>query len=151
MKLQRRKFGKKAMDEEIASIEKNHTWDLVDLPDEKNLIGVKWMYKINYKEDGSIHKHKARVVAKGYSQQPGVDFTKTFAPVARMETIRILFVISAQLELPVYQLDVKSACLNGKLEEEVYVEQPIGYTVQGKEDKVYHLIKSIIWAQTSSK
>ncbi|KAL0303191.1 UNVERIFIED_CONTAM: Copia protein [Sesamum radiatum] len=93
---------KKAMDEEIACIEKNHRWDLVHLPDGKNVIGVKWIYKTKYKEDGSIHKHKARLVVKGYSQQPGIDFIETFAPLARMETIRIVLVISAQLGLPVY-------------------------------------------------
>ncbi|KAL0319895.1 UNVERIFIED_CONTAM: Copia protein [Sesamum radiatum] len=75
------KVWKKAMDEEIACIEKNHTWELVDLSDGKNVIGFKWIYKTKYKEDGSIHKHKARLVAKGYSQQLGVDFTEIFASV----------------------------------------------------------------------
>ncbi|KAL0403633.1 UNVERIFIED_CONTAM: Retrovirus-related Pol polyprotein from transposon TNT 1-94 [Sesamum radiatum] len=131
------------MDEEIACIEKNPTWDLVDLLDGKNVIGVKWIYKTKYKEDGSIHKQKTRLVAKGYSQQPGVDFTETFALVARMETIRIVVAISAQLGLPVYQLDVKSAFLNGELQEEVYVEQPTGYIVLGKEEKAYHLRKAL--------
>ncbi|KAK6128301.1 hypothetical protein DH2020_037956 [Rehmannia glutinosa] len=106
------------MDEEIASIEKNNTWELVDLPEGKIVIGVKWIYKTKYKEDGSIHKHKARLVAKGYSQQPGVDFNETFAPVARIETIRIVLAIAAQFELLVYQMDVKSAFLNGAVEEE---------------------------------
>ncbi|KAL0404254.1 UNVERIFIED_CONTAM: Retrovirus-related Pol polyprotein from transposon RE1 [Sesamum radiatum] len=107
------KVWQKATDEEIACIEKNHTWDLVDLPDEKNIISVKWINKTKYKEDSSIQKHKVRLVTKGYSQQFGVDFTETFAPVARMETIRIVLAISAQLGLPVYQLDVKLAFLNG--------------------------------------
>ena len=134
---------KKAMDEEIATIEKNHTWDLVELPKNKDVIGLKWVYKTKYKEDGSIQKHKARLVAKGYSQQPGVDFNETFAPVARMETIRTFLALAAQHELPIYQLDVKSAFLNGKLEEEVYVQQPQGYIIKGKEDKVYRLRKAL--------
>lgn len=132
-----------AMNEEIISIEKNKTWELIDLPKGKNVIGVKWIYKTKFKEDGSIHKHKARLVAKGYSQQPGVDFTETFAPVARMETIRIVLAVAAQLELPIYQLDVKSAFLNGDLKEEVYVEQPAGYVIEGKEEKVYRLRKAL--------
>ncbi|XP_058186828.1 uncharacterized mitochondrial protein AtMg00820-like [Rhododendron vialii] len=106
----------KAMNEEITTIEKNHTWELVDLPKRTDVIGVKWVYKTKYKEDRSIQKHKARLVAKGYSQQSGIDFNETFAPAARMETIRAVLALAAQNELPVYQLDVKSAFLNGKLE-----------------------------------
>ena len=107
------------------------------------MIGLKWVYKTKYKEDGTIQKHKARLVAKGYSQQPGVDFNETFAPVARMETIRTMLALAAQMETPVYQLDVKSAFLNGELEEEVYVEQPLGYILKGKENKVFRLKKAL--------
>ena len=131
------------MDDEIATIEKNNTRELVDLPKNKEVIGLKWVYKTKYKEDGSIQKHKARLVAKGYSQQPRIDFNETFAPVARMETIRIVLALAAQMELPIYQLDVKSAFLNGELQEEVYVEQPEGYVIKGKEDKVYRLHKAL--------
>lgn len=81
---------RKAMKEEIHMIEKNQTWELVDLPKHKDVIGLKWIYKTKFKEDGSIQKHKARLVAKGYSQQSGIDFTETFAPVVRMETIRVV-------------------------------------------------------------
>lgn len=77
------------MDVKMKSHEKNHTWQLVDLPRGKDAIGLKWVYKTKYNEDGSVKKYKARLVAKGYSQQPGVDFNETFAPVVRMETIRI--------------------------------------------------------------
>ena len=134
---------RKAMDEEISTIETNNTWHLVDRPTNKDVIGVKWVFKRKYNEDGSVQKHKARLVAKGYSQQPGVDFTETFSPVARMETIRTVLALAAQLQLPVYQLDVKSAFLNGELKEEVYVEQPQGYVIKGKEDKVYRLVKAL--------
>ena len=82
-------------------------------------------------------------VAKGYSQHPGVDFNETFAPTARMEIIRTVLAVAALLELHVYQLDVKSVLLNGELEEEAYVEQPKGYLVEGKEDKIYRLLKSL--------
>ncbi|CAL1375783.1 unnamed protein product [Linum trigynum] len=132
-----------AMDAEISMIEKNKTWELVDQPEDKPVIGLKWIYKIKFNEDGTIQKYKARLVAKGYSQQPGIDFHETYAPVARMETIRTVLALAAQLELPVYQLDVKSAFLNGELEEEVYVEQPRGYEKKGEEDKVYRLRKAL--------
>uniref|UniRef100_A0A2N9EW08 CCHC-type domain-containing protein n=1 Tax=Fagus sylvatica TaxID=28930 RepID=A0A2N9EW08_FAGSY len=132
-----------AMDEEIASIERNQTWELVDLPNGREVIGLKWIYKTKFKEDGSIQKHKARLVAKGYAQQPRVDFHETFAPVVRMETIRTVLALAAQMELQVFQLDVKSAFLNGDLEEEVYVEQPKGYVKKGKEDQVYWLRKAL--------
>ena len=131
------------MEEELNMIDKNNTWNLVDPPKGKDIIGLKWVYKTKYNEDGSIQKHKARLVAKGYSQQPGVDFNETFAPVARIETIRRVLAIFAQLELNVYQMDVKSAFLNGELKEEVYVEQPRGYEVKGKEEKVYRLNKAL--------
>ena len=119
------------MKEEMTCIEKNDTWSLMDLPEGKEAIGLKWVYKTKFNEDGSVQKHKARLVAKGYSQKPGVDFAETFAPVARMETIRAVLAIAAQKELEVFQLDVKSAFLNGVLEEEVYVEQPQGFVIKG--------------------
>ena len=112
------------MNEEIKMIEKNHTWELVDKPQDKEVIGLKWVYKVKHNDDGSINKYKARLVAKGYAQQPGIDFNETYAPVVRMETIRTVLALAAQHQLPVFQLDVKSAFLNGELEEEVYVEQP---------------------------
>ncbi|CAL8169320.1 unnamed protein product [Prunus armeniaca] len=132
-----------AMEEEIRVIKKNSTWELVDRPKSKDIIGLKWIYKTKYNEDGSIQKHKARLVAKGYSQQPRVDFNETFAPVVRMETIRIVLALAAQLKTQVFQLDVKSAFLNGELEEEVYVEQPQGYIEKGNEDKVCRLRKAL--------
>ena len=86
---------RKAMDEEIKMIEKNHTWELMQKPEDKEIIGLKWVYKIKYNEDETIQKHKARLVAKGYSQLLGVDFNETFAPVVRMETIRTVLALAA--------------------------------------------------------
>ncbi|CAL1395827.1 unnamed protein product [Linum trigynum] len=139
------------MDAEISMIEKNKTWELVDQPQNKPVIGLKWIYKIKFNEDGTIQKYKARLVAKGYSQQPGIDFHETYAPVARMETIITVLALAAQLELPVYQLDVKSAFLNGELDEEVYVEQPLGYEKKEEEGKVYRLRNALYGAEASTK
>ncbi|KAM2961184.1 hypothetical protein FF1_030791 [Malus domestica] len=133
----------KAMEDEISMIEKNHTWDLVDRPFDKPIIGVKWVYKTKLNLDGSVQKNKARLVAKGYSQKPGIDFNETFAPVARLDTVRTLVALAAQKGWKLFQLDVKSAFLNGVLNEEVYVDQPSGFVIQGKEDKVYRLRKAL--------
>ncbi|KAL0330833.1 UNVERIFIED_CONTAM: Retrovirus-related Pol polyprotein from transposon RE2 [Sesamum angustifolium] len=108
------------MEEEIKMIEKNNTWELADRPKDKEVIGVKWIYKMKLNADGSIQKHKARLVAKGYSQLPGIDYTETFAPVARLDTIRALIAIAANKKWKIYQMDVKSAFLNGYIDEEIY-------------------------------
>ncbi|CAL9023657.1 unnamed protein product [Prunus brigantina] len=115
---------KKAMEAELEMIEKNNTWQLVERPFNKPVIGIKWVYKTKLNLDGTVQKNKARLVAKGYSQKPGIDYNETFAPVARLDTIRTLIALAAQKEWNLYQLDVKSAFLNGVLKEEVYEEQP---------------------------
>jgi len=133
----------KAMQEEICMIEKNCTWELVDRPPSKNVIGVKWIFRTKLNADSTINKYKARLVVKGYAQIYGVDYSETFAPVARMDTIRFLLAVAAHRNWKVFQLDVKSAFLNGILQEEIYVEQPAGFVNQGKEDKVYLLKKAL--------
>ena len=107
----------KAMEAKIGMIEKNCTWELVDRPFDKPVVGVKWIYKTKLNLNGSIQKNKARLVAKGYSQKPGVDFNETFSPVARLDTIRTLIGLAAQKGWKLFQLDVKSAFLNGVLNE----------------------------------
>ncbi|GAU13723.1 hypothetical protein TSUD_348270 [Trifolium subterraneum] len=118
---------RKAMDQEIESIERNDTWELVTLPREAKRIGVKWIFKTKYNENGEIEKYKARLVAKGYSQQHGIDFNEVFAPVARWDTIRTILAVAASQGWFVYQFDVKSAFLHGELQENVYIDQPPGY------------------------
>eukprot|EP00253_Pinus_taeda_P031426 PITA_31426 len=132
-----------AMDEEMNAIERNKTWDLVELPKGKEVIGVKWVYKTKSNAEGKIERHKARLVVKGYKQQYGRDYEETFAPVARMETVRAMLSIAAQNKWKVYQMDVKSTFLNGVLKEEVYVEQPLGYEKKGEAHKVCKLKKSL--------
>jgi hypothetical protein len=114
----------KAMNEELDQIEKNKTWDLVPRPNDKNVIGTKWVYRNKLNEDGQIVRNKAILVCKGYAQVEGVDFEETFSPVARIEAIRMFLAFACYKKFKVYQMDVKSTFLNGDLEEEVYVEQP---------------------------
>ncbi|KAL0554273.1 hypothetical protein IC582_008190 [Cucumis melo] len=132
-----------AMDEEIKVIKKNDTWELSTLPNGKKAVGVKWVFKIKRNEKGEVEKYKARLVGKGYSQRKGIDYDEVFAPVAGLETIRLLIVLAAQNNWKIFQMDVKSTFLNGYLEEEVYLEQPPGYSVKGQEDKVLKLKKAL--------
>ena len=131
------------MDIEIKAIEKNHTWELTNLPAGAKIIGVKWVYKTKLKEDGAVDKFKARLVAKGYVQQEGIDYTEVFAPVARMDTVRMIMALTAHQGWILYQLDVKSAFLHGELNEEVYVEQPKGYEKKQNPQQVYKLKKAL--------
>lgn len=112
---------REAMKEELMSIEKNQTWELFNQPANKRPISVKWVFKLKLRPDGSIAKHKARLVAKGFLQREGLDYSEVFAPVARTETIRLVLALASYNQWPLFQLDVKSAFLNGPLEEEVYV------------------------------
>jgi len=134
---------RKAMEEEISSIQENATWRLVALPENQKPIGLKWVFKLKKDTQGRIIKHKARLVAKGYVQKRGIDFDKVFAPVARLETVRLLISIAAQKGWQVHHMDVKSAFLNGELEEDVYVLQPPGFEIKGEECKVLKLYKAL--------
>ncbi|CAA7041401.1 unnamed protein product [Microthlaspi erraticum] len=132
-----------ACEDEILSINKNKTWTLVDLPRGAKPIGLKWVFKLKRNSDGSINKHKARLVAKGYVQRYGIDFEKVFAPVARIETIRLLISLAASKGWEIHHLDVKTAFLHGELKETVYVSQPDGFVVKGSEEKVYKLNRAL--------
>ncbi|KAL0550370.1 hypothetical protein IC582_014879 [Cucumis melo] len=116
----------KAMNDELQALEKMHTWDYVDLPPGKRPIGCKWIYKIKTHSDGTIERYKARLVAKGYSQEYGIDYEETFAPVARMTSVHSLLAVAAAKQWPLLQMDVKNAFLNGILSEEVYMKPPPG-------------------------
>jgi hypothetical protein len=116
---------------------------LVNRHAHKKAIGVKWVYRTKFNANGFINKHKAKLVVKGYAHMFGVDFSETFAPVARLDTIRMLFALSAQNGWTIHQMDVKSAFLNGYLEEKILVKQPEGFVIQGEEEKVYLLKKAL--------
>ncbi|GJU50602.1 zinc finger, CCHC-type containing protein [Tanacetum coccineum] len=132
-----------AMDAELSSIEKNKTWTLVDLPKNRKAIDLKWVYKVKRDPSRKTSKYKARVVVKGYVQKRGVDYNEVFAPVARIETVRVILALAGSNGWRVHHLDVKSAFLNGTLEEEVYESQPEGYIKKGEANKVYKLSKAL--------
>lgn len=137
------KVWTEAMDHEINSIEKNKTWQLTDLPKGHKAIDLKWVFKVKTDQQGEVTKHKARVVVKGYVQRHGIDYDEVFAPVTRLEIVRLLLALAAKHEWEVHHLDVKSAFLNGVIHEEVYVSQPKGYVKKGSEHKVYKLLKAL--------
>ena len=132
-----------AMQSEHQSLLKNNTWVFSDLPPGKKPISCKWVYKIKYKSDGTLDKYKARLVAKGFFQRQGIDYEGTFAPTAKMSTIRLVLAMAAQFGWKVHQMDVKSAFLNGDLHEEVYMTQPPGFKVVGKDHQVLKLVKAL--------
>jgi hypothetical protein len=132
----------KAMDEEIASLLENQTWTVEEVPPGVKPVPVKWVYKIKSDEHGNIERFKARVCAKGYKQTQGVDFEEVFAPVSRQPTLRTLLAVAAVQDLEVELLDVKTAFLNGDLEEDIWMDQPKVFEVGGK-TKACHLQKAL--------
>ncbi|XP_075480609.1 uncharacterized protein LOC142521264 [Primulina tabacum] len=136
-------FWINAMHDELEQFVRNDVWNLVPPPDHGNIIGTKWIYKNKTDESGNIIRNKARLVAQGYTQVEGVDFDETFAPVARIESIRLLLAIACYMKIKLFQMDVKSAFLNGILSEEVYVRQPKGFEDPHHLDHVYKLKKTL--------
>ncbi|KAK2381799.1 putative mitochondrial protein [Trifolium repens] len=132
-----------AMQEELNQFQRNDVWDLVPKPIHKNIIGTKWVFRNKLKEQGEVVRNKARLVVQGYSQQEGIDFTETFDPVARLEAIRLLLSYVVNHGITLYQMDVKSAFLNGVITEEVYVKQPSGFEDLKNPEYVFKLKKSL--------
>lgn len=139
---------RKAMLEELLSIEENCTWTLTELPSGRRAIGLKWVFKVKKDEKGAVVRHKARHIVKGYTQRRGVDYDEVFAPVARMEALRLLLTLAAREGWEVHHMDVKSAFLNEDLEEEVFVHQPPGLEQTGKE-QIFVWFTSSPWCMES--
>ncbi|WVZ75905.1 LOW QUALITY PROTEIN: hypothetical protein U9M48_023924 [Paspalum notatum var. saurae] len=131
-----------AMHEELENFERNHVWNLVEPPPNCHPIGTKWVFKNKHGENGMVVRNKARLVAQGFCQKEGIDYEEIFAPVARLEAIRILLAFAASKGYKLQQMDVKSAFLNGFIEEEVYVRQPPGFESAKFPDQVYKLRKA---------
>jgi len=131
-----------AMEEEMQSLTKNKTWELVKLPKGKKALHNRWIYRIKGDTDGR-RRYKARLVVKGYEQRAGVDYTDVFAPVVKLTTIRTVLSIVAVRDLHLEQMDVKTTFLHGDLEEEIYMHQPVGFEERGKESLVCRLRKSL--------
>ena len=143
---------KVALEEEIESMKVNQVWSLVDLPPGRKAIGNKWILKIKRKAGGSIDRYKARLVEKGYTKKKkGIDYEETFSPIVRFTSIRLLLAIVTNLNLELHQMDVKTTFLNGELDEEIYMEQPVGFIVKGQERKVCNLQRSIYGLKKSSR
>nr|GFC23589.1 retrovirus-related Pol polyprotein from transposon TNT 1-94 [Tanacetum cinerariifolium] len=131
------------MQEELNEFKRLEVWELVPRLDKVMVITLKWIYKLKLDELGGILKNKARLVARGYHQEERIDFKESFAPVARLEAIRIFLAFAAHMNIVVYQMDVKIAFLNGNLQEEVYVSQPDRFVDPDNPNHVYQLKKSL--------
>jgi hypothetical protein len=129
-----------AMQEELNNFERNQVWTLVERP-KSNVIGTKWVFKNKQDENSVVTRNKARLVAQGFTQVEGLDFEETYAPMARLEAIRMLLAYAAHHNFKLYQMDVKSAFLNGTIQELVYVEQPPGFEDLKFPNHVYKLQK----------
>ncbi|RVW46896.1 Retrovirus-related Pol polyprotein from transposon TNT 1-94 [Vitis vinifera] len=134
---------RQAMVDEMTALHSNGTWDLVVLPSGKSTVGCRWVYAVKVGPDGQVDRLKARLVAKGYTQVYGSDYGDTFSPVAKIAFVRLLLSMAAMCSWPLYQLDIKNAFLHGDLAEEVYMEQPPGFVVQGESGLVCRLRRSL--------
>lgn len=144
-------FWKEAVQDEMDSILQNKVWKLADLPPGCKPLGSKWIFKRKMKVDGTIDKYKARLVIQGFRQKEGIDYFDTYAPVARISTIRLLLALAAIHNLVIHQMDVKTAFLNGELDEEIYMKQPEGFVMPGHENKVCKLVKSLYGLKQAPK
>ncbi|GKB93635.1 putative ribonuclease H-like domain-containing protein [Tanacetum coccineum] len=141
-----------AMQEELLQFKLQQVWILVDLPIGKRAIGTKWVFRNKKDERGIVIRNKARLVAQGHRQEEGIDYEEVFAPVARIEAIRLFLAYASFMGFLVYQMDVKSAFLYGTIEEEVYVTQPPGFKDPNHPDKVYKVyVNDIIFGSTNKE
>ena len=140
-----------AMKDELKSMVHNEVWDLVELPEGHQKVGCKWVFKTKRDSRGNLERYKARLVAKGFTQKDGVNYKETFSPVSKKDSFRIIMALVAHYDLELHQMDVKTAFLNGNLNEEVYMDQPMGFIEKGKEHMVCKLKRSIYGLKQASR
>uniref|UniRef100_A0A5S6R0A3 Reverse transcriptase Ty1/copia-type domain-containing protein n=1 Tax=Trichuris muris TaxID=70415 RepID=A0A5S6R0A3_TRIMR len=136
---------------ELMSLEKHKVWEIADLAPGKRTISAKWVFKAKHDDQGNIHTYKARLIARGFSQIQGRDYDESFAPVVRHETVRILFAVAAMKTMHVQHIDVKTAYLNGKLDEELFVEPPPAFDQPTTDGKVLRLRRSLYELKQSAR
>jgi hypothetical protein len=129
--------------EEYRSILKNNDWDIVPRPKDKSMVSSKWVYKIKHVADGSVENFKEIFVARGFSHKEGIDYNDNFSPVARYTSIRVIIALASILGWKLHQMDVKTTLLNGKVEHEVFVEQPTDFVLHNKDTHVCKLRKAL--------
>jgi hypothetical protein len=140
-----------AMEEELRSMSSNNVWDLVEIPDGAKRVGYKWVYKMKYNSKGKIERFKTRLVAKVFTQREGIDYIETFSPVSKKDSFRIVMALVGHYDLELHQMDVKTVFLNGDLQENVYMAQPKGFAIEGKEHMGCRLKKSIYGLKQMSR
>jgi len=140
-----------AMQEELNQFERNNVWKLVEKPENYPVIGTKWEFRNKLDENGIVIRNKARLVAKGYNQEEGIDYEETYATVARLEAIRMLLAFASIMDFKLYQMDVKSAFLNGFIQEELYVDQPPGFENSDMPNHVFKLKKTLYGLKQAPK
>ncbi|KAK1617656.1 hypothetical protein QYE76_023173 [Lolium multiflorum] len=140
-----------AMEDELKSMGSNDVWYLVEVPNGAKRVGCKWVYKTKYDPKGNIERFKARLVAKGFTQREGIDYNETFSPVSSKDSFRIVVVLVAHFDVELHQMGVKTSFLNGDLNENVYMTQPEGFVVEGKEHLACRLKKSIYGLKLASR
>ena len=131
------------MVDEMQAFDDNGMWDLVSLPTDKKAIGCRLVFAIKFNPNGSIARLKARLIAKGYAQIYGVDFSDTFSPVAKLTSVRLFISLAASYDWDLHQLDIRNAFLHGDVQKEVYMERPLRFVAQGEIGKVCRLQKSL--------
>ncbi|KAM2195645.1 hypothetical protein ACFX1R_029623 [Malus domestica] len=139
------------MQDELHALDQHKTWSIVTLPKGKKTVGCRWIYKVEFNSDWSIERHKARLVARGFTQIFDVDYKETFVLVAKMNSVRVLISVAVNKGWPMYQMYVKNAFLHGDLEEEVYMRLPPGHPQSHEHDVVCKLHKSIYGLKQSQR
>ena len=139
------------MEEELKYMSSNQVWDLIEIPDGIKTVGCKWVYKTKCDSKGKIERFKARLVAKGFTQKEGIDYNETFSPVSTKDSFRVVMALVAHFDMELHQMDVKTAFLNGDLDETIYMAQPEGFAIKGKEHMGCRLKKSIYGLKQASR